>query len=1120
MGLSIVLQPSLTTVEAITTMKKQGHPIVSEESKHRTKKLSTRDSILPDGSDSVAKESQESSDSDVSESNQTSGTQSSESDEATVTETTPITSSTSTSSSESEKETTESQTETTKESESESNKTTEKEKESSSSSSKSTEDEFDKLEKENEKARLETYAKYPERPTIDILNSVPSDIVSLDGVFDAETAGAISSNTSHIERTASGGDVVFMTDSEIAHEGGQSSALWSYQGAKVNMKKPFETEMYVYLGNSRLGAADGMTVTFHNDKRQTASIGQPGGALGAYGDVDTKRKPSKGSTGWGKPNYGDTMDKFIQEGVQESFSIEMDTNANAIFDAGEGFSGFSKRQHIMLSYPAHTKFAAFNKEKFIGLINTGRWTKKESIPQFGMKETGWFSNTYRPYIYNNAVGKPLYQSSDGGFLGGNSYLADGKWHTLKIQYTPKDRKSANKGVKVDAPEFKVTFDGKTRDYTGRFAPFQNGLVTEEDPYMYWGMTAATGATASTQAVAFKNIPKTAGIDHTSDIKQDGKTIIDMEAEDYTHVKSGDELSYETFSHYATGDAEFQDPIFIETLNKNVEVIPGSFEVMENGSTEFVTVPEGDYTTDKGVVTYRLSKNLSLLNPDFKTRFKVKVKPTYYETLVTEESQIATATEHITSTEDLSYIIDPLSVDGEVVLEQLTDNPEITQKVKGKVVLNKDYANQTVSVKLDGDKEVADLAEVDVTLDAKGQGTFEVPFENYLTADNVITGTAANKEKDVVAVGKGQVIDKTAPTADKEPMDYFVLSKEPSKLPFEALQLLTNIEDTNPSLETTDGEDPDMMARFLNEKAIKKGLTKIGTFDAEIELKDRFDNKRTIVVPVNVVKSRLMINVIDSQVYLADIANRKNGQSELKEEAEVMAVLEEKSEIQVSYIELNGSKTPLEAEDFEQEGNSYEISGDIKPAVGVYPLTLAVTYNIYDDGAEKPVKVSDAKDFTLTVIDGHLSISGEGDLAAETKITTKVEDISLKEAVKIQVSNTNFETDSWRLEAKAEPFANSKEQTGFPLSLIYFDQKNKTELDLNAGAVQIDESTDRQKNFTFTEMGDNNYFKLRTATSSSNWATVDETYRTTINWNLVGSSTSALKISDQLTEKGR
>lgn len=118
-----------------------------------------------------------------------------------------------------------------------------------------------------------------------------------------------------------------------------------------------------------------------------------------------------------------------------------------------------------------------------------------------------------------------------------------------------------------------------------------------------------------------------------------------------------------------------------------------------------------------------------------------------------------------------------------------------------------------------------------------------------------------------------------------------------------------------------------------------------------------------------------------------------------------------------------------------------------------------------------------------------------------------------------MNNTNFETDSWQLEAKAQPFINGKGRTGYPLSLIYVDRESKKEFDLTANSVVLDNSTKRLKNYVFSEMGKNNYFKIRTRKSTSKWATVGDTYQTTIDWNLVGTTTNAMTISDQLTVKG-
>lgn len=234
----------------------------------------------------------------------------------------------------------------------------------------------------------------------------------MDGVFDTEALIG-NSNTAHIEKTANEGEVVFMTDAELNKDGGQASALWSYEGARVDMRKPFSTEMYVYLGNSRLGAADGMTFTFHADDREearTSALGKNGGALGVYGDIDIARKPTSGTTGWNKPQYGDTLDKFIQEGIQKSYTIEMDTNRNAVFDKTIG----AKRQHIVAAYPAHEVITKYTKN----IWNT--WVAHYDGVQYKMQETGLFSGKYQPVMQSKTVTEnPIFLGSDWNTGGGH-----------------------------------------------------------------------------------------------------------------------------------------------------------------------------------------------------------------------------------------------------------------------------------------------------------------------------------------------------------------------------------------------------------------------------------------------------------------------------------------------------------------------------------------------------------------------------------------------------------------------------------------------------------------------------------------------------------------------------
>lgn len=669
--------------------------------------------------------------------------------------------------------------------------------------------------------RAEGRANHPEKTKEQIIEALPEDAITLSGVFDTEAFSNVSEATAHIETTPSGADVVFMT--EAGHEtnsGGQSSALWSNEDFKVDMTKTFEAEMDVYLGNSRLGSADGMTFTFQNDNRKTKAIGKEGGGLGVYGNVDKKRP----GTMLGRP--GNTLKDFLNESVQKSFTIEMDTTANEVFDGGSykasswGGQALKKQQHVLAGYPSLSEFSTFKKEKFIGVINTGRWKKSDGEEQYKMVTKDWLAtgfSRWQPYMMNNAVSTPIFKSSTSNVRG--PWLSDGVWHKLDIKYTPKDRRSASSKYTVDAPELLVTFDGVTKDYTGRFAPFANGLVTESNPYMYWGLTAATGETAATQAVALKKMPKTSGVTHVADIKKDNKSIIGTG--EYAHVQSGDVLSYESTSVFKSGNNEFEKPVYVNTIDSGLEYVADSFEVKEPGSNEFMKVPASDYDVEGGQLVYREQKNLSKPNPTLETRFKVKVKPTYYETLIEEESRLSSAETFLIARQDLSYIIDPIDVIGKVTLDGLTDNPDITKEITGKITTEKAYANKQVTISFYGDKEASKIEPMKLKLDSKGEGVIKGVLDKHLTAENIVDVIVQEDQGEVLAVGQGVVEDKTASTADENPLEYFVV-KNIKELPFVAEQLLDNIQDSNPNLSIREEDDTgaDITATFKNVDEIK------------------------------------------------------------------------------------------------------------------------------------------------------------------------------------------------------------------------------------------------------------------------------------------------------------
>lgn len=268
---------------------------------------------------------------------------------------------------------------------------------------------------------------------------------------------------------------------------------------------------------------------------------------------------------------------------------------------------------------------------------------------------------------------------------------------------------------------------------------------------------------------------------------------------------------------------------------------------------------------------------------------------------------------------------------------------------------------------------------------------------------------------------------------------------------------------------------------------------------------------------------MKITVKDSQVQLEDIATVVDGNITLKPQDNIEDVIEDKSAVEMHFIEQDATQTELDPEDLKTsgKGNAYYYEGVIKPAIGKYPLVLKVEYKTTEmvNGDEKTVTVKNEMAFTMTVADKPLSISAEGELSAETPISNVVEDIELTGNFKIKVKKSSFSPGGWTLSAKMSgPFEDSQGNSGYPLSLVYYKAGVIDPIEVTD--IKIDTSDEYEKEYDFSEATGENFFRIRTGKASSSWASKGETYSATITWDLAGSQSKALGISNQLTAKGK
>jgi hypothetical protein len=97
---------------------------------------------------------------------------------------------------------------------------------------------------------------------------------------------------------------------------GQEGAIWSKK--KVNLLYDFEFEAYIYLGNEGTNAADGMTVTFHNDPRGNNIYSGGGKALGVYSVNTSTAAVANAISLEFDTDYSYGIDSFSQSGVTEN----------------------------------------------------------------------------------------------------------------------------------------------------------------------------------------------------------------------------------------------------------------------------------------------------------------------------------------------------------------------------------------------------------------------------------------------------------------------------------------------------------------------------------------------------------------------------------------------------------------------------------------------------------------------------------------------------------------------------------------------------------------------------------------------------------------------------------
>lgn len=229
----------------------------------------------------------------------------------------------------------------------------------------------------------------------------------------------------------------------------QVGAIWSKK--KIDLSKPFTLSCYLYMGNEKGKAADGMTFTLQNYDQTL--IGEAGSGLGIYNATKYRTASIE-------------FDTFYNEDGADGHGTEV-TDENGLVNFGGN--------HIAI---------------IGGAKNWDRWT---SMWHFTPSELTF----YDPYNGQNAD---------------SEYLSNDAWKEVTITGTPKGSNYVMLAYKVKDLASGKTYDNGSGKEIGYVSGTNPQML--DSNMAYWGFTSSTGAQYETNAMTFGTLPQTPTISTT------------------------------------------------------------------------------------------------------------------------------------------------------------------------------------------------------------------------------------------------------------------------------------------------------------------------------------------------------------------------------------------------------------------------------------------------------------------------------------------------------------------------------------------------------------------------------------------------------------------------------
>lgn len=326
----------------------------------------------------------------------------------------------------------------------------------------------------------------------------------------------------------------------------QSGVMWSNEQNKIVLSEPFNMVAYVYLGERTqhdrhyfkngdvsLGGADGITFTIHNDKKNETLTDDERKVLA--GNVNNYGVNAYGALGNGLGVYGSNFSANVytdynnmvdfKRGVENGITLEFDTFYNdndttqhsdndltwwiipeitkPVRHGDEGHEN-TKYGHIAINLLNDFKDNRANRNE-----EPDRTTNKHKV-KLSLGWDGEVSEMTNQYEWKIA---------DGKWPGRN--LADGKWHRLEVNWTPKTNTTGDLNYRIykeghigrgsisaiddrskDANVLEYTVEIGSKDFLLKDVFGVDDLNNS----VYWGFTGSTGGFMNNQAVQMLQPP--------------------------------------------------------------------------------------------------------------------------------------------------------------------------------------------------------------------------------------------------------------------------------------------------------------------------------------------------------------------------------------------------------------------------------------------------------------------------------------------------------------------------------------------------------------------------------------------------------------------------------------